>query len=106
MWRTYYVGGLTIDGSTDTEWSAAPDEGVLAVKTWNDDDRRYSKILTGDRWYFILGGIIASDTTKDLDELFARYPQAHGPKRGKWVQDSEMEAVRQAALKARHPLDG
>lgn len=107
-WAIWYTN-QTFTGSTADEFAVLPKEGVIAVKTWSGEKTGniyYSKILTGDRWYFLLGEFIASDTTKNEEELLARYPNALYLKRGVWVPDDVMSRVQQEAFNARYPING
>lgn len=90
-WRVWYEDAV-YDSRTH-EWSDLPDDGVQVMVLWKSDFRRM--ICCGDSSYWKLGDLYASN----MDEppaVAERYPGAE-IKRGKWLELSKYETIRQAA---------
>lgn len=105
-WRVYYTDSRVYT-SERTNWKDLPEDGVLLLKLyydeWANDRVRYTKVLSGDDYYFhvpdsdIFGcnNDPPSETVSRYDGLTKEYI-----KRGKWTTREEMEAVRERAQAA------
>lgn len=95
-WRAWYVGGAVYD-STETEWAALPEVGVLGVVVWFADGGKRN--CSGDTWYWRLetsDGWTIAHSREPIEELRQVYGAQQPFKRGKWTLEEEMHRVNAA----------
>lgn len=91
-WRAWYVGGAAYD-SSETEWAALPNVGVLGVVVWFADGG--ARLCSGDTWYWRLEtpeGWTIAHSREPIEELIRIYGEQPF-KRGQWTLEEEMHRV-------------
>jgi hypothetical protein len=93
-WKAWYIGGRVYE-SASSSWGDLPDDGVLAVKVFFNDNT--SRNCNGNDQYGLL--ILSPDSWTIIhnnnEDNLERYPNAIW-KRGKWTSEEEMNAVVEA----------
>jgi hypothetical protein len=89
--KAWYIGGFFFEGDSSA-WGEMPDDGMLAVKVFFNDDT--ARNCAGNDWYGLLvlspdSWTVIHNNNTDNDK---RYPTALW-KRGKWTTEDEMHQV-------------
>lgn len=105
-WRAWYADESRYD-SKATRWEDLPDDGVLVVVLYFDENRPDGKPLrrinSGVDWYFRakgLKGFIYGQNNDTPEENKKRYGDDILLKRGKWADDSMMHRAEREASAA------
>jgi len=85
------------DDELMSEWSALPDDGVLAFKFYFDakNPTRLMANANGNNWYWLQrtdNGVLYGHSDDTQDDILARYPGAV-LKRGMWTTPEDMQRV-------------
>lgn len=105
-WRCWYTDDRHYS-SADHSWAELPDDGVLCLKLYYDEqaggDERYTLLLDGDDRYFHIPNTDLYGCSNDPpDEILERYPGAV-VKRGKWTTAEEFYTVKDRAFHTTAP---
>ena len=98
MWRIWYTNGY-IDGSSQEEWNAAPDDEVQGVAEffgYDEYGRKSGAIHSGSDWYWMDNGTICANYAS-LDEpnvwLEHNAPATAVLKKGRYTTQERIDEV-------------
>jgi hypothetical protein len=97
MWKIWYVGLTTAEGTTPEEWAAAPDDGVLCVAVrfgFNQDGVMLGEVFSGSDWYWMHENCIAQNgacSATPGEWLPHGAPEDAVLKKGRWTDEAEVE---------------
>ena len=103
-WKIWYINDITVEGTTEADWIAAPDEGVLAIAVNFGVDRHGRKLtqtFSGTDWYWMYEGTIYQndDSTWEIDYWVPNpAPIDSFSKKGKWTTDEYMAYINQLLI--------
>ena len=98
-WRIWYNDNSVVDGSTEADWSAAPDDGVLGIAVQfgrNNNGIMLGELLIGSDWYWMYQGkLYQSGTTSEIvgDWLPSNSPEGSIEKKARWGSDVQVSNV-------------
>lgn len=105
-WRVWYADESNYD-SKNTSWNDLPDDGVLIIVLYFDENRPDGKPLrrinSGVDWYFRARGLkdfIYGQNNDSPEENKKRYGDNISLKRGKWTDEPTMHQVEKEASEA------
>ena len=106
-WRFWYTLGRVFD-SRETSWEDLPESGALFLVVYEDSETPagypFRRTYSGGDWYW-RGGCCEYGVSGSTDRLDVWIEPPPFPpavlKRGAWVDDAEMERVRNAGFEAR-----
>jgi hypothetical protein len=97
--RIWYVDGTIIDGNSESDWIAAPDNGVAMVAAYYGNDeygRKLGQFLSGSDWYWMFENDLYhnSYSTYEVD-FWVDNPAPEGAisKKGKWTTEENLENI-------------
>lgn len=91
-WRIYYPDGSFMDGRTETEWRAAPDEGVQVAVLYEAPET--------PRWHYSSGPVRDRQLWTG-DDIYD--PFGWGAKRGSLIEDDAYQAIWERACGDSNP---
>lgn len=104
FWKIWYKGGVSYEGSTEEDWAALPDDGVLNIGIRFGRDEygiMLGEFVSGSDWYWMHEGkIYQSGTSSDTPGEWLPHNAPNGAvlKKGRWTTEEELAAVDAAML--------
>jgi hypothetical protein len=104
VFRIWYADETMIEGNSEADWIAAPDNGVVMVAVYYGNDeygRKLGKFLNGADWYWMYQGDFYHNNYSTMDiNFWVDNPAPEGAisKSGKWTTEEYMDDVVNLAL--------
>lgn len=101
MWWKIWYESDEVTGSTLEEWTAAPEEGVVAIYElfYIEDGIPWGRISSGSDWYWMMPDGNVDHNCYSGDEVGVwvdiDLPEGAVAKKGKWVSEERLNQVDQ-----------
>jgi hypothetical protein len=99
VFRIWYADETMIEGNSEADWIAAPDNGVVMVAVYYGNDeygRKLGQFLNSSDWYWMCNEDISHNCYSTMERdvwVENTAPEGAITKAGKWTTDEHMDAV-------------